>query len=302
MTTTATSPTVDLKREVLETAQAMLHSGLVEGTAGNVSARLPDGNIVMTPSSVAYDTMTLDDLVVIDPDGNVVEGTRAPTTEKALHLACYRRYEEIGAVIHTHTQSALMFTLVHEPIPAVIEVRRIRGRRRPDRRVQAHRFRRARRRGSRAVSTRRAAVLMANHGMVAVGKSPADVLHIAGLVERTAEIVVGRAAARRRSCRCPTEIERAVRRLLPLRAHREVLTSRSTGSALARMSVQAVADGEDTVSTRSSAATMSLKARMRTVSLVGGAASTTAPPQSVLSTRITPVGRSRGAAPRSTST
>ena len=75
----------------------------------------------LTPSSVAYDTMTLDDLVVVDLDGTVVEGTRSPTTEKDLHLATLRRYPELGAVIHTHAVYATMFALAHEPIPAVIE-------------------------------------------------------------------------------------------------------------------------------------------------------------------------------------
>ena len=67
---------------MLAAAKDMLRTGLVEGTSGNISGRLPDGIVCLTPSSVAYDTMTLDDLVVIDLDGNVVEGERAPTTEK----------------------------------------------------------------------------------------------------------------------------------------------------------------------------------------------------------------------------
>ena len=71
---------------LLATAKEMLHKGLVEGTAGNLAARLPDGNVVLTPSSLPYETMTLDDLVVCDLDGNVLEGERGPTTEKALHL------------------------------------------------------------------------------------------------------------------------------------------------------------------------------------------------------------------------
>ena len=191
MTTTATSPTVDLKREVLETAQAMLHSGLVEGTAGNVSARLPDGNIVMTPSSVAYDTMTVDDLVVIDPDGNVVEGTRAPTTEKALHLACYRRYEEVGAVIHTHAQYASMFALVHEPIPAVIEefVVYVGG----DVPIADYKLTGSDELGEEIASRldKTSAVLMANHGMVAIGSSLRKALHVTELVDRSAKIIWG---------------------------------------------------------------------------------------------------------------
>ncbi len=64
----------------------MIVCGLVEGTAGNVSARLPDGNVVLTPSSIDYGAMTLGDLVVTDISGNVLEGEKTPTTEKSLHL------------------------------------------------------------------------------------------------------------------------------------------------------------------------------------------------------------------------
>ncbi|HEX6165237.1 MAG TPA: class II aldolase/adducin family protein, partial [Acidimicrobiales bacterium] len=116
----ADSPTTT-REAVLATAKRMLAAGLVEGTSGNISGRLPDGLVCLTPSSVDYDTMTLDDLVVVDLDGAVVAGTRPPTTEKDLHLSTLRRYPELGAVIHTHAVYATMFALAHEPIPAVIE-------------------------------------------------------------------------------------------------------------------------------------------------------------------------------------
>ena len=124
---------------------------LVEGTSGNVSGRVDDGLVCLTPSSVAYDAMTLDDLVIVDLDGNVVEGERSPTTEKALHLACYRAYPEIGGVIHSHPVYATMFALAREPIPAVIEeVVGVRRRRRPRVRLHDDRHRRARRGGRRS--------------------------------------------------------------------------------------------------------------------------------------------------------
>ena len=78
------------REAVLATAKQMLADGLVEGTSGNISGRLPGGLVCLTPSSVPYDTMTLDDLVVVDLDGTVVEGTRSPTTEKDLHLGALR--------------------------------------------------------------------------------------------------------------------------------------------------------------------------------------------------------------------
>jgi L-fuculose-phosphate aldolase len=111
----------ETKEQLLWVAKEMLRINLVEGTAGNLGARLPDGNAVLTPSSLDYTEMTLDDLVVCDLDGNVLEGTRGPTSEKALHLAALRQHDNIGATMHCHAKYATMFALTRTPIPAVIE-------------------------------------------------------------------------------------------------------------------------------------------------------------------------------------
>ncbi len=187
-----TTLTVDeTKAQVLWVAKEMLRTNLVEGTAGNLSARLPDGNAVLTPSSLDYMEMTLDDLVVCDLDGNVLEGTRGPTTEKALHLTALRDHDNIDATMHCHAKFATMFALTRTPIPAVIEEFDVfvGG----DVEVADYRTtgtdELAEEVASRVGS--KAAVLMANHGLFAVGKTPKDVLHIASLIERTAEIVWG---------------------------------------------------------------------------------------------------------------
>lgn len=180
-----------IKDELLATARELLRTGLVEGTAGNLSARLPDGSIVMSPSSVPYDTMTAADLAVLDLDGNVLEGERAPTSEKALHLACLRAHDDIGAVIHSHAKYATMFAITHQPIPCAIEEFDIYvGGEVPVARYELT--------GSDALGDEvarhvgdRGAVLMANHGLLTVGKDLAQALKVAALVERTAEIVWG---------------------------------------------------------------------------------------------------------------
>ena len=186
----ADSPTTT-REAVLATAKRMLAAGLVEGTSGNISGRLPDGLVCLTPSSVDYDTMTLDDLVVVDLDGAVVAGTRSPTTEKDLHLATLRRYPELGAVIHTHAVYATMVALAHEPIPAVIEevVVYLGGD------VPCCRYEGT---GTAALGDAvaahladRGAALLANHGLVTCGPSPETALHNAALAERTAKIVWG---------------------------------------------------------------------------------------------------------------
>ncbi len=181
----------ETKEMVLWTAKEMLRTNLVEGTAGNLGARLPDGNAVLTPSSLDYMEMTLDDLVVTDLDGNVLEGERGPTTEKALHLSAMRMHDDIDATMHCHAKFATMFAVTRQPIPAVIEevVVFIGG----DVDVADYRTTGTDELADEVAKRveNRAAVLMANHGLFAVGKTPKDVLHIASLVERTAEIVWG---------------------------------------------------------------------------------------------------------------
>ena len=186
------SPTSEeVKQEVLATAQRVHGAGLVVGTAGNISGRMPDGTICMTPSSTPYETMGLDDLVVVDLEGNKVDGGGSPSTEKALHLSCYKRYPEVGGVIHSHAPFASMFALVHEPIPAVIEevVVYIGG----DIPICDYKTTGTDELGDEVASklSDRSAALMANHGLVCIGKTADDALHASLVVERTAEIVWG---------------------------------------------------------------------------------------------------------------
>lgn len=181
----------EVHEAVLAAAKKMYAKGLVEGTAGNVSGRLVDGNVAMTPSSLAYDAMTLEDLVVVDLDGEKVSGERSATTEKSLHLACYRAYPEVRGVVHCHAPHASMFALVHQPIPAAVEefVVFVGGE------VRVCEYRTT---GTDELAevvaaglADRSATLMANHGMVSIGKDPEDALHAALVVEHNAHIVWG---------------------------------------------------------------------------------------------------------------
>ncbi len=181
----------EIRHELLWAAQEMLRSGLVEGTAGNLAARLSDDTVLLTPSSLDYLTMTLDDLVVCDLDGTVVSGDRSPTSEKQLHLAVMRAYPEIGATIHCHAKHVQMFAVTHQPIPAVVEEFDVYV----GGDVECSDYRET---GSQELAdevTRRvadrAAVVMANHGLFACAKTGKEALHVAALVERTAEVVWG---------------------------------------------------------------------------------------------------------------
>jgi L-ribulose-5-phosphate 4-epimerase len=186
----APAPTAgEVKQQLLETAQAMLTSGLVQGTAGNVAARLPDGNVVLTPSSLDYLQMNVDDLVVCTLDGDVVEGHRGPTTEKALHLSALRRYPEINATMHCHAKHCTMFALTRQPIPAVIEefVVYVGGD------VPVANYETT---GTDELAEEvagwvgdRSAVLMANHGPFTIGKDAKDAVKAAVMCEDVARTV-----------------------------------------------------------------------------------------------------------------
>lgn len=182
----------EVKAEVLRVARAIHAAGLVVGTAGNVSSRMPDGDTVcMTPSSLPYDTMTVDDLVVVTFDGEQLDGNGKPTTEKSLHLECYKRYPEVGGVIHSHAPYASMFALVQQPIPALIEeVVVYLGGEVP---VCDYTMTGTDELGVEVASKLgdRSAALVANHGIVCVGKSVDDALHASLVTERTAQIVWG---------------------------------------------------------------------------------------------------------------
>jgi len=176
---------------VLAASKTMYKRGLVEGTAGNVSGRVGADRVVVTPSSVGYEEMTLEDLVLVDLDGNTIEGSRSPTSEKALHLECYRAYPEVRGVVHCHATYASMFAAAQRPIPAGIDefVIYIGGD------VPCAEYRQS---GSDELAAElaphlqnRSAALMANHGMVCVGSSVEDALNSALIVEHNAEIMWG---------------------------------------------------------------------------------------------------------------
>lgn len=94
-----------LKEKVLRANLALPKYGLVTFTWGNVSGiDRETGLVVIKPSGVEYDTMTADDMVVVDLDGNVVEGKWNPSSDTPTHLVLYRAFPKIGGVVHTHSR------------------------------------------------------------------------------------------------------------------------------------------------------------------------------------------------------
>jgi L-fuculose-phosphate aldolase len=176
---------------VLAAARGMLESGLTSGTSGNVSARLDDGLVVITPSSVPYREMAIADLIVLDLDGKQVDGHRSPSSEKLLHLACYRAFPEVGAVLHSHPPHATMFACARQPVPPLIDEALVYiGGEVP---VAEYAMSGSAEVGSYAVRVlgQVGSALLASHGLVTIAASPAQALHQAGVVEHCAHVAWG---------------------------------------------------------------------------------------------------------------
>jgi ribulose-5-phosphate 4-epimerase/fuculose-1-phosphate aldolase len=111
------------KRQVIDACRELVRLGLTTGTSGNVSIRpAGEGCIVVSPSSVAYEAMTVEDVCVVDVEsGDQVEGDRNPTTELLMHLAVHRTRSDVHAVIHAHTLHTTALSLLGRGIPAIMD-------------------------------------------------------------------------------------------------------------------------------------------------------------------------------------
>jgi L-ribulose-5-phosphate 4-epimerase len=107
-----------LREEVLEANLELVRRGLVLYTFGNASGiSREQGLVVIKPSGVPYETMKPEDLVVVDLDGKIVEGTLRPSSDLPTHLALYRAFPAIGGVAHTHSRAATSWAQARREIP-----------------------------------------------------------------------------------------------------------------------------------------------------------------------------------------
>ena len=181
-----------LKSEVAALHNELPRNGLVVWTAGNVSARVPGAELlVIKPSGVSYDDLTPEAMVVCDFDGNLVEGTRSPSSDTAAHAYVYKHMPEVGGVVHTHSDYATAWAARREPIPCVLTM--IADEFGGEIPVGPFALIGDDSIGRGIVETlshsRSRAVLMANHGPFTIGKDARDAVKAAVMVEDVARTV-----------------------------------------------------------------------------------------------------------------
>lgn len=183
---------LELRTEVHAYAVKMYQAGMVSGSAGNVSARVPDepGRYVITPTSISWEELAPEQVVVVDGEGELVVGENAPSFEWPMHLAVYQARPDAHAVFHTHSIYSSILAVLRRPIPPLIEelVPYAGGE------VIVAEYAPS---GSEALAqnavralTGRSAVLLANHGNLCLGKSLRKAFNLCALVERAARIYV----------------------------------------------------------------------------------------------------------------
>jgi L-fuculose-phosphate aldolase len=177
----------ELRSAVAHAARRMSERGLSAGTSGNVSARV-EGGMLVTPSAVPYAEIDARDIVLVDLEGRVLEGERKPTTEWPMHAALYGARPDAGAVVHAHAPFCTTLATLRRDIPAFHYMVAVAGgdsiRCAPYATFGTPELAR----NAVAALEGRSACLLANHGMVALGPSPAAALELAAQVESLAEL------------------------------------------------------------------------------------------------------------------
>jgi L-fuculose-phosphate aldolase len=179
-----------LKRKIVDVMRFMDDRGLNYGRAGNVSVRVGEDEVLITPSGVVKSAMSLEDIVLVSMDGRVLEGRHKPTVEMPLHLAIYRSYKHVKAVIHAHPTYTSVLAVARAPLPPIIEemILYTGG----DVRVAEYAPFGTTELAENAVKALegRSAAILANHGVVTVGRDLGEALDVLVVVERAAQIYI----------------------------------------------------------------------------------------------------------------
>jgi len=180
----------DLKRKIVDILVYLESKGLNYGKSGNVSVRASSEHVVITPSMRVKAKLKPEDMVVVDFNGKVIEGVYKPSSELPLHLAVYRAYDYVNAIIHAHTIYTSILSVTRESLPPILEEMAlyVGG----DVKVADYAPFGSRELAENAVEAlrNRKAAILANHGVVACGVDLDDALEVLELVERAAQIYV----------------------------------------------------------------------------------------------------------------
>lgn len=180
----------EIRKAIIKTGLEMAKTNLVIGTWGNISARIDENHFAITPSGMDYSILKPEDIVILDLDGKVIDGTRKPSIEYSLHGLVYKNREDIKAIVHTHSTFCTAFAMARKGIPPCADdlVQIVGG----DVKVAEYALPGSGRLAKNTVKALegRNGVLLANHGALAAGRDLKEALKTAFIMEKTAEATI----------------------------------------------------------------------------------------------------------------
>jgi len=181
----------ELRKQVVDAGINMFKKELTHGTSGNISCRIPsEEKILITPSSVPYLDIKTKDVLLVDFNGEALEGGRNPSVETPFHLAIYKKREDIGAIVHSHSVYALAVATSGKTVPVFLDemFSNIGG----DLVVAKYELPGSDELAESVLSEieDKNAALLANHGGVCCGKDLKDAFHVAETVEKICRVFI----------------------------------------------------------------------------------------------------------------
>ena len=173
---------------LIEYGKKLVKAGLTKGTGGNLSIfDRKNGHVAITPSGIDFFEIQPEDIVIIDVDGNVIEGNRTPSSEWAMHVMPYKYRDDIDAVIHAHTMYATVMACLREDLPATHYMIAVAGENVRVAKYATYGSPELARNAFEAMKDRKA-VILANHGILAGANDLLNASNIIEEVEYCAEV------------------------------------------------------------------------------------------------------------------
>ncbi|HOJ82439.1 MAG TPA: L-fuculose-phosphate aldolase [Acetomicrobium flavidum] len=178
------------KRQVIvEYGKKLITAGLTRGTGGNISVLDEKSKLMaISPSGMDYFETKPEDVVVMDLNGKIVDGFRKPSSEWRMHLIFYQKREDVGAVVHTHSMFATTLATLHWEVPPASYLIAYAGKKVPCAPYATFGTQEIADAAYNAMGEEYNAVLLANHGLIAVGPDMPSAFGIAEIIEMVCEI------------------------------------------------------------------------------------------------------------------
>jgi L-fuculose-phosphate aldolase len=200
----------EARDQIVRYGRKLFESGLTRGTGGNLSCRTEGGLVAISPSGMAYERITTDDVVILSQAGEILWGRKKPSSEVPLHLELYRHMPETGAVVHTHSLYISVLACLGWEIPPFHYLMASFGGRIPVAPYAPFGSKELALSAVQSIGNGKA-VILANHGLVAVGKDLCDAFYAAETAEFLAEIYYKAKCAGEPRCLDASEMKELMR-------------------------------------------------------------------------------------------